>query len=833
MEERNETHWSNVEYQSLNSHCEDSNEYIGPNSNQFCDIMAHLMAATTGPLGPGEQTTQVITETANHSLTGSQATGGNITTEQSGSTDHITCAETQPAEQPDHVGIVQGKFTDRVSSDGEEVYQTESPDSESHELSTLTASQISQQPGPSKQGERDEDSDTDLAKYSIPYGGSRLYICDLCSLMFIIESDLACHMKTHPDKRPVVKQPYKRRPCKLKYARIDEHPKSQAGEKQFICTECGYSTNHRFKLTAHTKTHAVQKPYKCDLCNYSSVKEKTMDRHMLQHSQKGPFRCRVCSFTAADKADMEKHMSTHTELSGKPYKCFLCPYSAVKKKTLEKHHRMKHAQEKPTVAEAPEATILGNSSGEETPEVAEDTGSDEEETKNPAEQTLKPESCENVKFIATSTTPDTEILEETVVTNSQESPSESKDSLPTMSDTSSEDGFGDGDSDEDYIPDKSELNAAEQGHLDEDAVQDIPDETLECEECDFVTDSKKKLEAHSRKHVTNRKKKGKAQSRKSKTAGRKSYNCKECDYSTVHKSDLRQHMFRHNGKYPYTCKVCGYKTGKRNAMVKHSRTHTGEKPFKCDLCDFSTTQSNSLKEHKMRHSGEKPHMCDVCGLRFYTKANLNAHMRKHSDKETETRSKSHKCDKCEYATAYKTHLALHVSRYHTGEKPHMCEYCGYRTVDRSNLATHKKIHTGDRPFKCDLCDYESTQKKKLQQHMSKHTGEKPYMCTQCDFRTVYKPSLLTHMQTHTGEKPYKCDYCDYRTARKNSLKSHMIQHTGEKPHVCPDCGHRTAHRCNLLSHMRKVHKKDKPVVQPELPNMMALLFPSESGAEKL
>ncbi|XP_035696951.1 zinc finger and SCAN domain-containing protein 2-like [Branchiostoma floridae] len=1113
MEEYNKPHWTNIEYASLtshDSHCADqaSPEYIGPNSNQFCNIMAHMMAATTGTPGPGEPTTRMIAESADHGVVGSRETARNTTTEQLGSPDHLTCTVTQLDKQPNpDENTTQGKPTDQVSSEDEEVHQTESQNSEGHDPCT-SSFEIAQPPSQSEQGKTDADSDTDLAKYSVLYGGNQIFICDLCSLMFITESDLAQHIKTHPDKSPVIKQPHRRRPYKSWYAnRVEENNKSGSGEKQFICKECGFSTNHRGKLIAHAKTHVVKKTYKCDQCTFSSVKKKTMDRHMLKHVQEGPFKCRDCAFTTSDikdmekhigthkeryncelcpfsavmkktlerhlkmkhaqedstdseaseamvcddssdeaetdnsaehtlvsescegvnddtpeketlenanaivenseenpsastnsypdtshsasgdelgddhvqeecrdltfttpdkedrekhiafttpdKEDREKHIATHTELPGKPYKCSLCRYSAVKEKTLERHLKMKHSQEDSTVTEAPEPTDVDNSS-------------DGAEAEDSPEQSLMSESCEGVN----ASTPEKEKLEDTVVETPKDCASTSKDSFPDMSDSASADELGDDvtDSDEDYIPKQAEVDATEQGHLDEDedGVQNVPDETLACKEHDFVTDSNEKPKAHGKKSETSGGKPHKckdcsystayksdlrqhmykhngkypfeckvcgykaarqkemvqhsrihtgekpfkcdqcdfstAQSstlkvHKMRHSGEKQntghmFKCKECDYSTAHRADLRQHMFRHNGKYPFVCKVCGYKVGKRNAMVIHSRIHTGEKPFKCDQCDFSTTQRNSLKEHKMRHSGEKPHMCDVCGLRFYTKPNLNAHMNRHLDIKPELK-KPHKCDKCEYATAHKTHLAIHVARYHTGEKPHMCEYCGYRTVDRSNLATHKKTHTGERPFKCDLCDYSSVAKKKLQQHMSKHTGEKPYMCTMCDFRTVYKPSLLSHMQRHTGEKPFKCDLCDYRAAQKSSLKSHMVQHTGEKshicpdcghktahrsnllshmrkihkkdieekplkcdqcdyrtaktsslkshmvkhtgekPHVCPDCGHRTAHRCNLLSHMRKVHKKHKTEVSPEFPNMAALLFPTGSGVEKL
>ena len=113
---------------------------------------------------------------------------------------------------------------------------------------------------------------------------------------------------------------------------------------------------------------------------------------------------------------------------------------------------------------------------------------------------------------------------------------------------------------------------------------------------------------------------------------------------------------------------------------------------------------------------------------------------------------------------------------HTGEKPYHCDQCDYRTARKGNLTVHMRKHTGEKPYRCDYCDYRAADKNTIKNHRRIHTGEKPYACTKCAYRARVKYRLKKHMLTHTGERPFKCDNCNYRAATRSGLRKHMFAH---------------------------------------------------------
>ena len=81
-------------------------------------------------------------------------------------------------------------------------------------------------------------------------------------------------------------------------------------------------------------------------------------------------------------------------------------------------------------------------------------------------------------------------------------------------------------------------------------------------------------------------------------------------------------------------------------------------------------------------------------------------------------------------------------------------------VRDSNMRTIVKTNTPEKSHKCDLCDYESAYKSVLRRHTKAHFGEKSFKCNQCDFAAVQAVNLRTHLKTHSGDRPHKCNQCD-------------------------------------------------------------------------
>ncbi|KAI8513600.1 hypothetical protein Bbelb_079240 [Branchiostoma belcheri] len=132
--------------------------------------------------------------------------------------------------------------------------------------------------------------------------------------------------------------------CDSKTSDVEDQAAAQvnlnnAGEKPYMCGECGYRTAKQSDLSRHVRTHTGEKPYKCDQCDYSAAQKSSLDYHLVKHTGEKPYMCGECGYRATQKSNLSQHMKTHT--GEKPYKCDHCDYSATRKSTLD-DHKAKH-----------------------------------------------------------------------------------------------------------------------------------------------------------------------------------------------------------------------------------------------------------------------------------------------------------------------------------------------------------------------------------------------------------------------------------------------------------------------------------------------------------
>ena len=96
------------------------------------------------------------------------------------------------------------------------------------------------------------------------------------------------------------------------------------------------------------------------------------------------------------------------------------------------------------------------------------------------------------------------------------------------------------------------------------------EQRFHCDQCDFKNNNKTKFQIHKRKHT-----------------GVKPFKCDQCDYTCSTKADLNKHIgFVHNKSFE--CAYCGQKCGSKSYLNLHIKTHTGDEPFHCDQCDYKT-----------------------------------------------------------------------------------------------------------------------------------------------------------------------------------------------------------------------------------------------------
>ncbi|XP_077497672.1 uncharacterized protein LOC144108277 [Amblyomma americanum] len=111
--------------------------------------------------------------------------------------------------------------------------------------------------------------------------------------------------------------------------------KSQAGQRRFVCPECGYATAVCWNFKAHLRIHSGEKPYKCQHCSKSFTDRSNMLKHVRIHTGKKPFQCTHCSKTFSRKDFLSIHLRIHT--GERPYQCNLCQLAFTHKMSLNRH----------------------------------------------------------------------------------------------------------------------------------------------------------------------------------------------------------------------------------------------------------------------------------------------------------------------------------------------------------------------------------------------------------------------------------------------------------------------------------------------------------------
>ena len=126
------------------------------------------------------------------------------------------------------------------------------------------------------------------------------------------------------------------------------------------------------------------------------------------------------------------------------------------------------------------------------------------------------------------------------------------------------------------------------------------------------------------------------------------------------------------------------------------------------------------KEHeinlKIKESGGKacPHCHNILrSLKSYTNHVVVC------KKNPEAANKLHRCDQCDYTSAYKPNLDSHKASKHGGLRPFQCQECDSRYRRKCELDMHiKRIHTIN-PVVCDICGKTLKNTFKLRGHKEK------------------------------------------------------------------------------------------------------------------
>ncbi|XP_049431283.1 gastrula zinc finger protein XlCGF57.1-like [Epinephelus fuscoguttatus] len=334
--------------------------------------------------------------------------------------------------------------------------------------------------------------------------GEKPFICSECGNTFGRKDNLQQHMKTHTGEKPFSCSECGKRFCTK--AKLKIHMRTHTGKKPFSCSVCKKCFTQRGNLQTHMKNHSGEKPFSCSICDKKYVCKADLMRHMKTHTGEKPFVCSVCTKTFMDRTNLTQHMSVHT--GEKRFRCSFCHQRFIWYNQLQRHK-----------CAGPQLSQCHQTQTEE------DRGAEPQASRSGADG----EHCGGPE--------------------------------PTRI------------SDPDLQPDT------------EDKTGDSSE--AETDDGDDWTESK---EAQS---------------------GLK---------SPIGDSSCRV------GEKPFSCSECGNRFGRQIDLKIHRRcSHPREKPFSCSVCQKSFTEKWHLQRHERIHSGDKRYSCSVCLQKFTWHCELKKH----------------------------------------------------------------------------------------------------------------------------------------------------------------------------------------------------------------
>ncbi|KAL0809435.1 hypothetical protein ABMA28_011614 [Loxostege sticticalis] len=206
--------------------------------------------------------------------------------------------------------------------------------------------------------------------------------------------------------------------------------------------------------------------------------------------------------------------------------------------------------------------------------------------------------------------------------------------------------------------------------------------------------------------------------------------------------------------------------------------------FKCDQCEYTTAYRNCLKLHVIGHDGRKAFSCNDCDYTTKYPTALNRHMLVKHQSNGNQPATMYRCDECDYTTFYKWNLNAHNHK-HKNEKQYKCPQCDYSTAFKQHYNKHYKRH-------------------------SKDDNNMVYKCDQCPFVTRFDGHITRHLaKIHNivSDKANKCDFCDFSTKVNWRLTIHKTRSKQEELLKCSYCGFETFYMCQSKMH-RKLHFRE-------------------------
>lgn len=547
------------------------------------------------------------------------------------------------------------------------------------------------------------------------------------------------------------------------------HYRKHSGVKnvrRFECKECGKKFTEKRTLVDHRRVHLdedekqkLRSQFKCSICAYSTLYESRLKDHMKIHVAVKPFECDVCSKRFYRKNILKIHIQSHCK--DKIFVCNICPKKYYHKTGLTYHMETSHVDKALRKYKYTCYICKYNSMSLSYLRIhmRSHTG-------------VRPFKCR--------------LCPRSFTVNYQCTIHEATHSGEKRY-FKCQICFKD-------LASKSGLRAHMETHL----LESQRIKKYECDQCDNDFYKKKSLLRHQSKH--NQKQENVR------------HVCPKCSKEFTKSAGLKTHMTIH-GKYTFDCHFCVRHFSSADKLeihenAKHKIAKFGRRTFECYVCRMAVKNRWKLELHLRKHFNERPFRCDICAKGFWLKSILQRHKQSHWNEEDKQKLKKFKCHLCEYKTAKRQGLNVHLERHING--PFRCNICSKDFPTEGRLSYHRRAHTGiyRNKYICYICNYVGVNITNVRNHMFKHTNEKPLRCEICDKYFKHRITLKRHQVTHMDKieldklKKLKCHLCDYATRNSHNLKRHIFTHTGsEKKASCTKCSMKFSDKTQLKSHM--------------------------------
>ena len=291
--------------------------------------------------------------------------------------------------------------------------------------------------------------------------------------------------------------------------------------------------------------------------------------------------------------------------------------------------------------------------------------------------------------------------------------------------------------------------------------------------------------------------------------------CKFCDYQSIWRSVLDQHVNTTHLNVKWQCSICLMEfTSKHGHQLHLFSVHQvetkGLKIFHCSVCAYSTARQQDYNRHLITHEEKsKTFECSICHKKFSSNRLLQTHDRRmHNDRE------NRRCNLCGKDFARPCDLQNHIDVIHLGID-YKCEICQKAFKRKHLLKAHKDDHHSTEVHQCDQCPYTNGSKRQLVWHKRNMHDKKrrwTYICTICDSSFEKRQALSRHIRyQHMNSEQKaenKCKLCKKSFSRPSRLKNHVfVVHMGNL-HKCDICHQEFTDKVNLKKHKENTHSSD-------------------------